>query len=100
MIDKKYKKIILICFCIIFIIMSIFSAIMAENKLHTSHCDNPNCHICACINISNNFIKNITLVIGIFILYSCIIPLIQFIKDYTIKLRKNTLVELKVVQNK
>lgn len=100
MVHIENKKVLLIFLCITFMAMSVFSVIMAENGLHTAHCNEQNCHICDCINISNNFIKNMALTIKIFILLSFTTLIIQLIKVYSIITRKITLVELKVVQNK
>lgn len=98
---SNYGKIILIIsFCIFFLMVSVFANIIANDILHTHICDVPNCPICTCIGISNNFEKNIALISINILLLASSIPLVQLITENIERTRKITLVELKVIQIK
>ena len=99
MIRNKYKKGLIIIFCIIFVIMSVITGAMAQNALHTSHCDVIDCSICILIHISTDFIKNIGWLNTNILILIAIVPLMQLINKAIKKLKKLTLVELKVIQN-
>ena len=99
MIKRKYKKLLMIVLCIIFVVTAVTMSIMAQNELHTHHCNVQDCLLCSLINLSMDFIRNIGLVnIDVLILIIGI-PLIQLIKINTQKKQKLTLVQLKVAQN-
>lgn len=100
MIKEKYKKVLIVNLCIILVIMSIFSSVMSGHALHKDNCNVANCKICAFINIANNLIKNIIFIfLNIFALNN-IIPTIKLINETGKKIKKLTLVELKVIQIK
>ena len=99
MIKNKYKKRLIISFCIIFVIMSVITGTMAQNTLHTSNCHITDCSICTLIHISTDFIKNISLTNFITLILIAIVPLMQLIIKCIKKLKKLTLVELKVILN-
>ena len=97
---NKYIKLLSIVFIFVFIIVSVISVIMAENELHTEHCNDIDCPICSLICISTLFLKVIEIfklsyfgLIGEILLLQILVTKIQ-------KIRKQTLVELKVVQIK
>lgn len=100
MIKSKYRKLLIISFAILFIIMSVMTAIMAENVLHTEHCNLPNCSLCSLIDLSTDFIKNMGFINIDILILVVIVPLIQLINKNIQEERKRTLVELKVIQNK
>jgi len=100
MLKNKYVKILIIFFCIIFVIMSITSAIIAGNTLHTNNCDVEHCPVCGLIQIATDFIKNIELISFDILILIAIVPLMQLIEKNITQAKKITLVELKVVQNK
>ena len=97
---NKYKKLLIISFCIIFVIMSVTTGILAENTLHTHNCDIPNCATCNLIHISTNFIKCIGLITINILIFSIMLPLMHLINENIKVQRKLTLVELKIIQNK
>ena len=100
MIKNKYRKIFIISFILIFVVMFICTSVMANNILHTQHCDKPNCSICIFIGISTQFIKNIILIsFGIIILMN-LIEFIRLINSNIFKYKKLTLIDLKVIQIK
>ena len=100
MLKSKYKKLLIISFCIIFVIMSVTTGILAENTLHIHNCDISDCTICSLIHISTNFIKIIGLITINILIFSIMLPLMHFINENIKVQRKLTLVELKVIQNK
>lgn len=100
MLKNKYVKILIVVFCIIFVIMSITTAIMAGNVLHTEHCHEEHCTMCNLIQISTSYINIIELSIVDILVTIVIISLIQVIEKNIKYAKKLTLVELKVVQNK
>ena len=97
---EKHKKVFVIIFCIVFVIMSIWTSVIAMDIIHTKHCYVVNCFVCNIIHLSANFLRNIDLV------YFCIAILVllsnfrKTISNYTQKIKKKTLVELKIVQIK
>lgn len=100
MTKNKYIKLLIIIVCIIFVIMSVTSTIMAGNTLHANHCNVEHCHVCGLIQIATDFIKNIELISFDILILIAIVPLMQLIEKDVNHVRKLTLVELKVVQNK
>lgn len=99
MTKNKYERMLIIVFCIVFIIISILTSMIAENKLHTEHCDDTHCSICMLIHMSTNFIKSIE-VVNFYILILSIIEFVMYIIRKNIQnIEKQTLVELKVIQN-
>ncbi|MBR2240674.1 MAG: hypothetical protein IJ890_04795 [Clostridia bacterium] len=100
MLKNKYLKILIIVFCIIFVIMSVTAIITAGNTIHTEHCEVEHCPICSLIHIATGVIRNIELVVfNVFILIA-IVPLVQLIEKIMKQIIKQTLVKLKVVQIK
>lgn len=100
MIKSKYKKILLVCLIIVFVLMSVGTAILAGDVFHTQHCDVPNCSLCALIQIATSYSKDIiNVIISILILNICI-PLIYLIHQNKNEFSKQTLVKLKVIQIK
>ena len=101
MIKNKYiKKLIIGAFCIVFVMMSVATGIMANNVLHTENCHIHNCSECLFIHMSTEYIKNIGLISIDILMLIVMLPLIQLINKKIQKARKLTLVELKVVQIK
>lgn len=100
MFKNKYVKILIVVFCIIFVIMSVETAIMAGNVLHTEQCHNENCQICNLIQIATDFIRNIELIIFDILIFIAIIPLVPIMEKSIKQAKKLTLVELKVIQLK
>ena len=101
MINNKYIKWISISICILIITsMSVITGIMAGNLLHTEHCEVHNCSVCLLIQISIDFLKNISLVNNVVLILIAIFPIIQLINRNIQKVKKQTLVEFKVVQIK
>lgn len=100
MFKNKYVKILIVVFCIIFVIMSVTTSIMAGNVLHTEHCHEENCPICSLVQIATDFIRNIELIIFDILIFIAIVPLVQIIEKNIKQSKKLTLVELKVVQLK
>lgn len=95
------KKILIICFCITFIIMSVESSIIAMDYLHTEHCQMPECPLCKLITIAVDFVKIINLINIYILLFILTIPLIRIVnKNIITRLKRETLVELKVLQLK
>lgn len=98
--SKEYKKVLVFIFCIVFVLMSIWTSIVAMDTIHTKHCYVGNCSACNIIHLSASFTRNIGLV------YFCILFLILLLKFrklifYVTKtIKKLTLVELKVIQIK
>ncbi len=100
MCKSKYKKILIACFTIIFVVMSIETGIFAGDRLHTEHCNIQNCSLCNLIQIASCFKENmIVLFAGIFILRVLISPAHQANKKNDV-IEKQTLIKLKVIQNK
>ena len=100
MLKNKYVKILIVVFCIIFVIMSITSSVMAGNVLHTEHCHEEHCTMCNLIQIATNFINIMEFAIVNMLVTIVIISLMQVIEKNIKYAKKITLVELKVVQNK
>lgn len=100
MIKSKYRKFLIVSFCIFFVMVSVFANIIADDILHAHTCDMPNCPICTCIGISNDFAKNIILISINILLLACAVPLVQLITENIERKRKLTLVELNVIQIK
>ena len=97
---SKYKKILVISFCIVFVMMSIWTAIMAVDTFHTDNCDIPDCSLCKIIHMSTGFMRNLGL-IDFYILVSIVTITLMRAVNRTIKNEKKlTLVELKVIQIK
>ena len=97
---KKYKKILIICFTIIFVIMSIGTGILAGDTLHTKHCNIQNCSLCNLIYFASYFAENIIILISNILILGVAIPLIRLINKNEDTIEKQTLVKLKVIQNK
>lgn len=101
MIRNKYIKWLVICSCIlIFTVIVVITGIMAGNVLHTEHCEVHNCSLCSLIHMSTEFLRNIGLANNDILILIAILPLIQLINKNIQKAKKQTLVELKVVQIK
>lgn len=100
MIKNKYKKIILISFCIVFIITSVLTSIIAMDVYHLKHCYIPECTICKIVNVSVNFIKVIKIMIYFILIELINYFIIQVINQIIIKQKRKTLVELNVIQLK
>lgn len=79
MINKKNDNLLVIIFCVIFCITSIVSGIMADNTLHTIHCDGGDCLLCNLIHMSSYFNKNIIIIYVFVLLLFLRIPLIKLI---------------------
>lgn len=97
---NNYIKLLILAICIIFVIMSVTSGILAGNILHTDHCNVEHCHVCSLIHIATDFVRNVDLVAFDILILIAIIPLIKLIEKTVKQEKKITLVELKVVQNK
>lgn len=97
---KKYKKILIICLIIIFVIMSVGSVILAGDVLHTEHCDIPNCPLCNLIHFASYFAENMIILVSYILTLGVSIPLIRLINHNKGTIEKQTLVKLKVIQNK
>lgn len=101
MIRNKYIKWLVICSCILtFTVIAVMTGIMSGNVLHTEHCDVHNCSLCSLIHISTDFLRNIGVLNNDILILIAILPLIQLINENIQKVKKQTPVELKVVQNK
>lgn len=100
MLKNKYVRILIVVLCIIFVIMSITTAVMAGNVLHTEHCHEEHCRMCNLIQIATSFINVIDFAIVDMLVTIVIITLMQVIEKNIKYAKKLTLVELKVVQNK
>ena len=100
MFKNKYVKILILVLCIIFVIMTITTSIMAGNTLHTEHCNDDHCSICGLIQIATGLINNIDLIVFSILIISVLIFLIQLVEKMSTQARKLTLVELKVIQLK
>ena len=96
MYKNKYKKILILCFVIIFVIMSIGTGILAGNTLHTEHCNIQNCSLCNLIH----FAENMIILVSNILMLGVAIPLIRLINQNNGTIEKQTLVKLKVIQNK
>ena len=97
---EKHKKVFVISFCIVFVMMSICTAIMSVDTFHTNHCDIPDCSLCKIIHLSTDFMRNLGL-IDLYILISIVTITLMRAVNRTIKNEKKlTLVELKVIQIK
>lgn len=97
---KKHKKILVISFCIVFVMMSIWTAIMAIDTFHTDHCDIQDCSLCKIIHMSTGFLRNLGL-IDFYVLVSIVtIALMRAVNSIIKNEKKLTLVELKVIQIK
>ena len=94
------KKILIITFCIVLIVMTISMSIIVKNIFHITHCDIPKCSLCTIINLSNDYIKNIFFIsTSVFMLIS-IFPLTKLILKCIKETKNVTLVQLKVIQNR
>lgn len=96
---KNIIKLILIAFCIIFIISAITNAIISSDIYHLADCDVQECQKCLMIHTAIEFFKNINYIIIYVALLNAIIPLIYML---SIKIKYNnqeTLVSLKVIMN-
>ena len=100
MLKNKYVKILILFFCIIFVIMSVTTSIIAVDTMHTEHCKIEHCPICSLIQIATEFIRNIELIVFDIIILIAVVPLTQLIRKTVKQLKKLTLVKLKVVQIK
>ena len=96
---KNLIKIILIAFCIIFLITTIANTIISKDIMHIENCDNPECQKCLIIHNAIEYSKNINYLIIYVALLNAIIPLICSISS-KIKLQpKETLIQLRVIMN-
>lgn len=100
MLKSKYKRMLVISFCVVFTIISAMTGVLLEDVVHTENCNIPNCSFCTIINILTDFMKNIKLINIEFLILIAIVPLMQLINQNIQKERKLTLIELKVIQNK
>lgn len=100
MYKNKYKKILILCFAIIFVIMSIGTGILAGNTLHTEHCNIQNCSLCNLIHFASYFAENMIILVSNILMLGVAIPLIRLINQNNGTIEKQTLVKLKVIQNK
>ncbi len=100
MYESKYKKILILCFVIIFVIMSVGTGILAGDTLHTEHCDIPNCSLCNLIHFASYFAENMIILVSNILILGVSIPLIRLINQNKDTIEKQTLVKLKVIQNK
>ena len=100
MLKNKYVKLLILVFCMIFVIMSITTSIMAGNVLHTQHCHNEHCTICNLIQISTGFVDIIDITLVDILIMVASISLMQVIEKNIKYAKRLTLVELKVVQIK
>lgn len=99
-IKNKYKKILILCFAIIFVIMSIGTGILAGDTLHTEHCNIQNCSLCNLIHFASYFTENMLILVSNILMLGVAIPLIRLINQNKNTIEKQTLVKLKVIQNK
>ena len=100
MLKNKYVKLLIVIFCVIFVIMSITTSIMAGNVLHTEYCHNDHCTICSLIQIATGFVNIISIILVDILIIVASISLAQVIARNIKYAKKLTLVELKVVQIK
>lgn len=100
MYNNKYKKILILCFIIIFVTMSVGTGILAENTLHTEHCNIQNCSICNLIHFARYFTENMIIWVSNILILGVSIPIIRLINQNKDTVEKQTLVKLKVIQNK
>lgn len=98
--QNRFKKFSIYGICIIFTLVTIFSAFFANNIEHTKHCEIANCSLCEVINNANVFIKNITLLNIYIILIVNINFIINLLKMIIKGVSNKTPIELKVVQIK
>lgn len=99
MLKNKYKKILIISSCLVFVIMSVSCAVIMGNIMHKERCAISNCRICELIEISTDFIKNILLLNRKVLIGLVIVPLILAFKNLGIQVaNKLNLVELNVIQ--
>ena len=100
MIKSKYKKVLVVIFCLIIATMSVTTCIMVGNFQHDEACNTINCSMCTLIDISTDFMRN--LVYANIIIYILIVnlSLIQLIAKKLQQTQKLTLVQLNVIQNK
>lgn len=94
------KKSIIFAFCILFILMIITNSILSSDFAHLELCEEPDCPLCRLIVFAIDFSKNINLIFINTLYLNLIIPLIQILlfRIYHIT-KKNTLVDLKIIQN-
>ena len=98
-VKNRYIKLLIILLSLIFVFMSITTAIAAEDVEHINHCHFDNCDKCSFINFAIYFIHSIAICIDVIYIISdwaiiiCIARLIQR------KIEKNTLVDFKVIMN-
>ena len=97
MIKSKYKKIFIICFLIVFAIMSVITSINEGDLFHTEHCTKHDCSICSLINLSTIFIRSIGIANIFFCLNFLVIAKFNEIYKKIKRIRKYTLIDLKVV---
>lgn len=97
--NSKYKKILVISICILFILVSITNIIMSKNLEHLGHCELEECPICQLIHIAIIFLNSLNYLIIYTCLFKLVIPLIQIIKKIIKNRIQTTLIECKVQQN-
>ena len=100
MYKSRYKKILILCFIIIFVIMSVGTGILAGDILHTEHCNIQNCSLCNLIHFASYFVENMIILVSNILMLGVTIPLIRLINQNKDTIEKQTLVKLKVIQNK
>ena len=100
MYKNKYKKILILCFTIVFVIMSIGTGILGGDTLHTEHCNIQNCSLCNLIHFASYFAENMIILVSNILMLGVAIPLIRLINQNKDTIQKQTLVKLKVIQIK
>ena len=100
MYKSRYKKILILCFIIIFVIMSVGTGILAGDILHTEHCNIQNCSLCNLIHFASYFAENMIILVSNILMLGVTIPLIRLINQNKDTIEKQTLIKLKVIQNK
>ena len=96
---NKYKMFFIVLLVSLTIVTSTVAIINESNIMHCVSCKEPECNICLLIHIANSYLKKLSiLIIEIYLLFITV-PLIQIVNGKNFKLQKQTLVELKVIQN-
>lgn len=98
--NKSTKKIQIILIAIVFITVAISSGIIIANFEHVENCHILNCCYCNLINISEDFVKNLLFININILLLILTVPLILVANKKLDKVKRYTLVELKVIQNR
>lgn len=94
---KKFVKIIAILICMMIVIMSIKSGIMKLDYGHRACCHEEKCSTCILIEYAINFTQNLSYVIQYIVVLLDVMLLIAYILiGMQLKIKTNTLIELKV----